>query len=156
MRIISFDCGNTHTGIVIIDVTRDSFNICHMHCHEDNSNHMASSLIDYVTEHIYPKIDGYKKKDILMIYERLIYPNWTLQNIQRNLVLHFKNTLKIKTRSLYPSQKPKGCTCAINRKKQCVETIKKQLSSHWLTIFDSYERNHDIADAIMMAKYTQF
>lgn len=158
-RVVVFDCGNKHTGIVVADVVfQTSFELVYMNMYF--SEDMKNTLIQYCKDNVDKYIE--EASSTMVIYENVFssrgYPNWSLINIQKKVRKHYED-MNIMVRSLLPSQKWKIGGTLKNRKEKAVEYAEELLSDldtdiDWLEQFRNIaERRHDMADALLTARY---
>lgn len=165
MRVCAFDFGNHYTGIVIADIVpirngdilkNDKFDIVFMDVCVDKSKD-KSELMLFVKNKVDPYLMGYT--DTLIVYENNFLhrkQNPQLINIQTRVKKYYIDK-NYKTKALLPSQKTK-VSSGINRKRkesavECALNFLHSKPSEWLDKFKSYDRNHDIADALLMIRY---
>lgn len=84
-------------------------------------------------------------------------PNWPLLNLHK-IIRNNMDQFNVKSHALYPSQKYSVCGKHHgDRKKSSVETGIKLLriigQDDFLAKLETYERQHDITDAILMIEY---
>ena len=154
-RILALDCGNKYTGIVLADVGEDTVEIIILDLYVDDTN-MKTSLVDYLNEKIMPLMLPYDPCKTLILYEKVFYMNWNLLRVNGNTVKHF-TSLGRTSMALSPSQK-EGVVTGLNRKTDIVSEMRKWLYDNhpWsIEIFDSFERKHDVADALGMILYAK-
>lgn len=168
LRIVSFDVGLQNTGCVIVDTNSKNniFEIVSLDLVSSPDN-MHCDLFDYIKAYVEPMIDPLlqtAKTQVLIIYEnvhtRKLYPNWKLIRLQKDIRSYFSNR-NIRIKAIQPSQKAKiGGQETRDRKtrKQCsVKEAQKLISEcgcfDILDKFNAYNRNHDIADALLAARY---
>lgn len=148
-RIISIDAGNKISGIVVADVSVDTLDIILLNVVNDN-------IIEYLKNTVLPQIKD--TDNPMLIYENAIfYRNWDLIRINKRLrkvcETHCKNFSVI---ALLPSQKV-GLKTG-NRKEASIESAIRFISEHqssYLEQFKSFERKHDVADALAMLRYVK-
>ena len=168
LRIAVFDCGNSHTGMVVAYLVLGdhvSFNILLMDLLvKEGKKNMKNALKEYCVEHIDPLLNG-NEDDFkpAVIYENIFnprrgYPNWALNNIQKELRNHYESK-GIFVRTLVSSQKwCLGGYAKKDRKEKSIQFGYKLLEmldngSTWVAKLDSFDRKHDITDALLAARY---
>ncbi len=147
-RITAFDCGNTTSGVVVADVQDDEMTILHM---DVIAMKDKTTLGKYIEDELGELMKG---DNMLVVYENMcFFNNWNLMRIQRELK-EFCEKQGYPTRCLLPSQKY-NMISGVNaqRKKKAVEVARNLLSGEWLDKFNAFDRNHDVADALLMIKY---
>ena len=163
-RVLTLDCGIQYTGIALADIDTDFFEFITIECFiADDTN----TLVKFLKDKILPLMISSRKTLVLYesIFSSKLYPNWKLIKIQRDMrnmcekVFNGRANFTIKT--LMPSQK----IGLDNNKKR--GNLRKQFmvanTADWINTFhpeffhkfNSYKRNHDIADAIGMLRYIQ-
>lgn len=155
-RVIAFDCGNTCTGIAIADIQSDrTFNVIHVEVFE--SNKMFERLCEWVRNRRRLFLGEVALDKCIMVYETTYgggKNNWNLLRINKALKALFKDEFHIKCRSLKSSQKAiVGGYQKKDRKDKLVEAARRFLHGVQLEEFDRVARKHDIADAVLMARY---
>lgn len=164
LRVVSFDCGNKNTGCVIVDIDkqRDMFEIVSIELITSESfNEMSDKLFNYIKNVIDPQVRHVGKGTFILyenVHSRYLYPNWSVIRMQKHIREHFETFKNIRVLSLKPTQKTGvGGTKSEKRKTKSVELARQCLSQcgciSLLDKFNSYERNHDIADALLAVKY---
>lgn len=158
-RILALDCGIKHTGIVLADIDKyDYFEIIKFESYEMNDQ---SCFLKHIqTEYLAYMVNF---KDAIILYEglhtsRAFFKNWYVYHTHKKMIKMCKEHYSfIKTLTLKPSQKiPKQVGRGNNRKKNMVTGITSWLfDDHSWAVeqFNSYKRNHDIADAFGMIRY---
>lgn len=154
-RIISIDLGNKVTGITVADSYDDVFVVLHVDVIDTTDIMIQTSKI----------IKEFGYGDCLLVLENIfMYRNFALHKIHKNVRDVFK-AKGIKYRCLMPSQKSydKGKRLKVSRSKErknlaiagAVHLLDEVLNdTENLAKFHAFQpRNHDLADALMMAFY---
>lgn len=149
-RVIACDLGNQHSGFVVADL--EPFKIIYLRL-------FVTDKKDDLLEFIEQNILSYVKPQTLAIYENLYIPNrggyrnFKLMHIQKAVRKCFQDA-KCQVKALVPSQKAIVGGYSKKDKKQKAEQAARQfLNEQQLSYFDSEPRKHDLADAILMARY---
>lgn len=168
-RIIAIDAGKLYTGVVVADIdTADA---------EKEMEIIMMKVVkaeDYAT--MKDKLSVFIDKRLMKLASEVRYPckvlierlfhfsnkksymckNWPLLKLHK----HIRSVFEAKGRkviSLYPSQKFRVSSGTNKKRKLCsVLTAKIVLERNdflWTKIFSSYDRNHDIADCLLMIEY---
>lgn len=152
-RVVSFDCGNKTTGVVIADINPPQVDIKFMDVKvlDVNTPHVAFET--YLSNIITPYLDV---ENVVVVYESMVFfPNWKLMRLQKTLK-EFCRSRGTRTMCLLPSQKYKGTSGSNKKKKDHSEATAREYLQHlpnWLMRFESIERRHDVADALMAILY---
>jgi hypothetical protein len=153
-RIIAIDLGLQVNGIAIAD-SDEFFRIRYMNVID------TKDLYDALENHIIPH---YITENTIVLLENIfMYRNFALYKIHKRVKGLFKNLAKVKC--LLPSQKSwdmgkrlksgKGAARKKNAQSSAIYLLSNVLHDDAnLTKFNSFQpRNHDLADALMMAFY---
>lgn len=151
MRFVACDLGNQHCGVVVADVQAGnaeppSVTIVDMRCVADDA-----AVFQLVTA---------SAPVAMVLYENTyMFNNWSLLRAQKRLRKACEDA-DVKTKALLPSQKHSGSvqpgTRSKRRKVDAVTSARLWLTQHapgWLPAFDGMDRNHDVADALLMLLY---
>lgn len=148
-RIFAFDCGNKVTGIAGIELQNDdTIKILYLNCVETSLNDVDLSNI----------IKGFENISHVVYENTFMYKNWVIMQKQKQVRKFFLER-NIHVKALHPSQKAfmqkSVGKKSKDRKKMAVQSAKEFLKDHgdWYDTFNAFERNHDIADALLMAIY---
>ena len=152
-RIVSCDVGHHYTGVVVVDVRPGrTFEIVHLEACVDTSVD-KEGLMAYLEKYIDPFV--IEQKTIVVLENVYMYRNWTVQRINKKIRAHFQD-MGVEYKYLLPSQKSYGTNIS-SGKKNSVAAATRLLTdigvTHLVEKFESIERNHDIADALLMARY---
>ena len=156
--------GNHYTGVVIADVKpNELFEIIDMFVLYDTSKD-SSGLLSDLNEKIDPFIRHTHFK-VVVLFEKIMFNNHDLIRRQKKIAEHYKQ-LGMGCRYLYPSQKSSGgvghstnLSSGDNRmkKKNAQESATHLLTEigidALLSTFNSFSRNHDVADALLATHY---
>jgi hypothetical protein len=166
VRVCAFDFGNHYTGIVIADIVpirkgdilkNDKFDIVFMDVCVDTSKD-KNGLMSFLQTKVDPHLMGYT--DTLIVYENNFLhrkENPQLIKLQTRVKKYYVDK-NYKTKALLPSQKIK-VSPGVNKKRKesavecALSFLQESRYSMWLDKFKSYDRNHDIADALLMIRY---
>ena len=147
-RIISFDCGNHHTGVGVADIIPGrEFKLIHVNLHVDHTKNMVNSLIAFIKMSIENFVTH---QNCIVVYERLLYKNYNLMRIQNKLRDYFKS-ISVKTMTLTPKQKSGKIGGKGKERKEKAVAIATDLLMQ--SDLSGFERIHDIADAVLSAHY---
>lgn len=156
-RVCSMDLGREVTGIVVVDIGPDTFDIVLMRSIKDTTTD-HSILFGFLNEEIKDLMISHDSP--FLVYENTAFnftQNHRLTRLQGKVRKYFNDNLRIKSRALKPKQKY-GVTASRSedRKKQAVEVATGLLQgTDWLSVFQELSRAHDVADALLMAKYME-
>ena len=148
-RIIAIDGGNIYTGVVIADLKGGVIDFVYMDVFQTKDKKVKEIYGRYLDEHVEPFIN----KNTLVVYENVFFRNYRLVAINKSIRSYFEN-LGIKVRVMQPFQKSgvKSKTDT-ERKLQAVVAACNVIPADWIERFNSFERKHDVADAILMINY---
>lgn len=168
-RILAIDAGKLYTGVVIADIdTNDKtkeMNIVMMKVvFAEEYTDMKEKLNKLIDNRLL-KLLGEVEYPCKVLIERLfhfsnkkcyMYKNWPLLKLHKHIRGVFESNGH-SVMALYPSQKFR-VSSGTNKKRKIssVLTAKMVLERNdflWTNIFNSYERNHDIADCVLMIEY---
>lgn len=157
-RILAIDVGIQNTGIIIADVFEEgNVSLVHMHLFKD-PNDMHASLLQYIKNTIEPLILNHASPYYVYenLFTRRFYKNPVVMRTQSGIRKLFEKT-NIQIICLRPSQKFGIGGTNVNRKEQSVTTARMFLAEkqakEWLDKFNTYERAHDVADALLSLLY---
>lgn len=154
-RVIAIDFGIHCTGIAAIEIEdgNDAVHVVALQC-----NAVNTPIGEMCMRHIDPFITGNDK--CIVVYENNYhYRNWDVLRKQKAVRQIYK-TRGVPIRALQPSQKAfMGRVAKGNRKVNAVRVVTEVLNNledkQWLVVFKNLERNHDVADAMLMALYVK-
>jgi hypothetical protein len=163
-RVVSFDCGNHYTGVVVADVRPgDFFEIVHMKLIVDTSKN-KEELFAGIEAEIDPFVKYIQNKS-LVILEQCLFPNWTLQRVQDKIKDHY-TALGVRCKTMMPTQKSSGGLPGQKnissgddktRKQAGIQGAKRLLDKlgviQHIDYFGGLPRQHDVADALLAAYY---
>lgn len=168
-RIIAIDTGKLYTGIVIADIDKNDLSkemviIMMKVVRADDYANMKEELNKLIEKRLMKLADEVDYPCKILI-ERLfhfsnkksyMYKNWPLLKLHKHIRSLFESKGH-KVMSLYPSQKFRVSSGTNKKRKLCsVLTAKMVLERNdflWTNVFNSHERNHDIADCLLMIEY---
>lgn len=156
--VAAFDIGQTHTGFALAKIHHPDIKLVHLDCHitppcpskKRISKHCCSELTSYLDGIVKPLIsvnnEGYQ---VVIVYENCLYArNFTLQNQNKTLHNYFKD-LGYQIFSLQPKQK-QGGTMSKDASENLVSNWMNLTQRDYTSIFSSFTRRHDVADALRM------
>lgn len=162
-RVICFDCGNVYTGITVADIVpTESFKVIHLSLHVKANE--RDTLVQYCKDHI----DAFLSSDRpnVVVYENMWTPkggyrNWALMRVQKQLRTHYEDLGAI-VKTMLASQKWK--LGGYNKKKKNDMKSRKDKSVEYCmelladdeglkTAFTSFQRQHDMSDSLLAARY---
>jgi hypothetical protein len=165
-RVAAVDCGNINSGIIVADIKGNELTrivLMDLHVNETKNE---GALLAHLEAHVIPLL--LESPNSVFVYENLftsrLQNNWKLLRIQKAMRTALKTKYKqIEIKCLMPSQKYKvgGATKekggkTIDRKNLSYNHARQFIETHaptWLTKFDSYERAHDVSDALLSILY---
>lgn len=166
-RVLSFDCGNVHTGITVADIVpNETFKIVSLLLFVENktgANTYDRDLIEFCKHNVDPFVVEVHTSNVLVVYENVwnpngMYRNWNLIGLQKRLRKHYENDVGVRVRSLLSSQKWKlgGSGKSSTRKHKSVEycmELLEDVDDSIRNAFNSIQRQHDISDSVLAARY---
>lgn len=168
-RIIAIDTGKMYTGVVVADIDttnpeKDMDIIMMKVVKADDYADMRNQMDTLIDKRLMKLLDAVDYPCKVLI-ERLfhfsnkknyMYKNWPLLKLHKHIRSLFESKGH-RVMSLYPSQKYRVSSGTNKKRKLCsVLTAKIVLERNdfmWTNVFNSHERNHDIADCLLMIEY---
>ncbi len=155
-RVLAIDLGNHYTGVAIVDMRPPSFfEIVHVECIVDTSK-TKDNVLDRLEEVIDPLIKVPLR--VVVVYENNVFggDNWDLMRLQKRVRKHYEE-MGLFVKALLPSQKV-SMLVGLNNRERKIRAVKMarrllQEVGAFEQTFDQMERNHDVADALLMARY---
>lgn len=151
-RVVACDLGNQHSAFVVANL--EPFEIVFIKLFITEK---LKDLLEFIDANI--KLTD-PPRNTLMVYENLYMPgkggfrNFKLMRIQKSVRAHFEQN-RSQVKALIPSQKAVIGGYSKKDKKQKSEEASRQFLTDpdQLRYFESEPRKHDLADAILMARY---
>lgn len=159
LRMVSYDVGKTCTGVVIADVhNATELTIIDMYVLQGQAKEMRTLLVEHAKDVILNQIQNH---NALVIYENIYTPKRFYANyevIRLNKMLRkFYEDKGVPIKSLLPSQKVSMIPGARSkdRKKRSEDYALRCLNGEMKAKFQSFNRRHDVADALLGILYMQ-
>lgn len=149
-RVIACDFGNHHSAFAIANL--EPFKIIYLRLFVTDKQ---KDLLEFIEQNIKP----YATNTTQIVYENLYMPNkggyrnFKLMHIQKAVRKYFQDA-NCNIKALVPSQKAIiGGYSKKDRKTKAENAARQFLAEQHISYFDSETRKHDLADAILMARY---
>lgn len=144
IRLVSFEFGKDFTGVAVVDLRpAETFEVVHMEVVED-----ASKSKEHLMKMIQDKIDPFLKyipHKCMILLENSVSDRWMMSRIQQKIKKHYI-VMGISCRYIKKGKElyaEAGAACLLK---------KLGVQSH-LAQFFGYRRRHDLADALLAARY---
>lgn len=155
-RVIACDLGNKHSGIVVAKLEPE-FEVVYLRLVITDKE---KDLLEFMKQNESVLFSSTPRSKTIMVYENLYMPNkggfrnFRLMHIQKAVRKYFKEDFRCQVKALIPSQKAiVGGYSKKDKKQKAEEAARQFLNQEQLAYFDSEPRKHDLADAILMARY---